>query len=361
MSNIRGQVSRFGPNPERNFYMLDEKLLWAPIDPLPKLLLMDFFHRERKGQDVPSQRELAKLYNVGLSTIARAFDAMERDGYLLSHLLKGKRQIYVAAFPAIPDGHRDRPAFQKALAAAINRAIGCPQKGCVQNEHTQNDDSGVFNLNTQTVHSEHTQAGDSLVHEKTQEQGKEASEPASPSPEAPALDEEGALSEMPPPPQPETETQRIKRVTSEIRQRAQTLWGLENMAEHVDHGLEGKGFKRAATRGFSAAQFEACYRYLRRYDPHWNKRHLHAMEVSSRLPPWLSEHSHDWQTYLTLPLPLENAHGPIATPAPETGRPSPGHPSSTRAESQKLIEEWSNDTPHLYQLPGSQSGGTPAG
>jgi hypothetical protein len=92
--------------------MLEQDLLWARMPDFAKLLLIDFFHRERRSEDIPSIEERAKAFGRCRKVVMDAEAWLEANGYLLVARPRGGRcNVYVVAFPAIPEGHADRAAF----------------------------------------------------------------------------------------------------------------------------------------------------------------------------------------------------------------------------------------------------------
>lgn len=101
--DTQGIARRHGPDPAARFYKLDEQLLWDPdLRPLEKLVLIDFFHRERRGCPVPGIISRAPLFGVTRETLGLAEKALERRGFLIREQAVGRPLLYLAAYPAIP-------------------------------------------------------------------------------------------------------------------------------------------------------------------------------------------------------------------------------------------------------------------
>lgn len=121
-----GIVHHFGPDPSDRFYKLDENLLWdETLEPLEKLVLVDFLHRSRSGKGVPPLKDRAKHFRVSVRTLIRTEASLEDQGFLLAQRHNGKHNVYLACYPARPAQHPERQAFLASFAA-----VSDPQKQC---------------------------------------------------------------------------------------------------------------------------------------------------------------------------------------------------------------------------------------
>lgn len=108
----RTNQSPFTPDPAKRFYQLDENLLRdGNLRPLAKLILIDFFHRERKGENVTSIAARCEMFFVSHDVFAKSERELVRDGYLLVKERPGYHHLYSSAYPPIPEGHERREAF----------------------------------------------------------------------------------------------------------------------------------------------------------------------------------------------------------------------------------------------------------
>lgn len=90
------------------------ELLHAPIEPLHKLILMDYFDRQERQLPPVPLRRLAQIYRVSDKTLYRALQEMETIGYALVQRENGRTTGFDCAYPAIPDTDPRREQWEMA-------------------------------------------------------------------------------------------------------------------------------------------------------------------------------------------------------------------------------------------------------
>ena len=186
-----GIIRRYGPDPASRFYKLDQILLRdGKLKPLEKLILIDLFHRANKGERVTSIRLRAEGFGVSHDTLARAEQSLARDGYLLRAIQPGRIPLYLAAYPAIPADHPERPDFETGFTEAYQTTPDEVSAKCGQSEPPNYPQNGESNY-PQNVEGVSRFCGDLHVSKKHEEGGrkKEAAPPASLSSRTPEPEE----------------------------------------------------------------------------------------------------------------------------------------------------------------------------
>lgn len=113
-----GYVSRFGPQPERDFYMLPHRLIWdSGLDHEEFRILVAVLDTERRGDDLPSLRTMARKWSSpghlkAHGRIGLKLQSLQEKGFLLISAFPGEPSEVIAAYPPIPPGHAHREAFE---------------------------------------------------------------------------------------------------------------------------------------------------------------------------------------------------------------------------------------------------------
>lgn len=118
------------------WFQLERTLLRDPsLKPIPKLVLQDLLDRTKNPRwtGKAGTTERAADLGITLPTLLAAEAWLESAGYLLRLQSNGRRNVYLARYPAVPVGHGDRPGFEAEFSALCGGAA-CKEDLQVQEE-----------------------------------------------------------------------------------------------------------------------------------------------------------------------------------------------------------------------------------
>jgi hypothetical protein len=115
----------------KGWFQLERSLLRdRSLPPIPKLVLQDLLDRTKHPRRAGDAGTTDRAADLGITrpTLQAAEDWLEANGYLLRYRAQGRRNVYLARYPAVPVGHADRPAFEAEFSALCT---------CKESEHVK--------------------------------------------------------------------------------------------------------------------------------------------------------------------------------------------------------------------------------